>query len=153
MFDIQLTTETGRVPVTIARISGDIDSATSKLLQDRLMGAIHSGARHIVVDLARVPYMSSAGLRVLHEVFNQLRKANNEIDDDGLRKKMREGGYKSPHLKVANLSEQVRLGFETAGFDVYIEAFDDVKTAIERCELACCPQKTACSNRLHDRPV
>ncbi|MDP1547818.1 MAG: STAS domain-containing protein [Anaerolineales bacterium] len=131
MIDIQITNERGRVPVTVIQVEGDIDSTTYKTFQEIILETITNGARHILVDLAHVPFMSSAGLRALHEAFNQLRKANNEINDDELRKSISTGGYKSPHLKLLNLSEQVKVGFETAGFDIYIQTFTDLKAAVD----------------------
>lgn len=128
--DIQITNEPGRVPVTVLHVEGSIDSATYRNFQDVLLDAITNGARHILVDLTHASFMSSAGLRALHEAFNQLRKVNDEINDDELRKAMSSGGYKSPHLKLLNLSEQVKAGFETAGFDIYIETYTDLKTAV-----------------------
>jgi anti-anti-sigma factor len=128
--DIKISHETGRVPVTVIHVEGDIDSVTYRNFQDVLLDAIKGGTLHILVDLTHTSFMSSAGLRSLHEAFNQLRKVNNEINDDELRKAMSSGGYKSPHLKLLNLSEQVKIGFETAGFDIYIETYTDLKTAI-----------------------
>lgn len=128
--DIQISHETDRVAVTVVHVQGDIDSVTYRNFQDVLLDAIKGGARHILVDLTHTNFMSSAGLRALHETFNQLRKVNNEINDDELRKAMSSGGYKSPYLKLLNLSEQVKIGFETAGFDIYIETYTDLKTAI-----------------------
>lgn len=36
----------------------------------------------------------------------------------------------SPHLKLLNLSDEVRAAFATAGFDVYIQTFTDRQEAI-----------------------
>lgn len=43
---------------------GTLDSNTAKALEDRLMGAIVDEGRSVLVDLARLEFMSSAGLRV-----------------------------------------------------------------------------------------
>jgi hypothetical protein len=40
------------------------------------------------------------------------------------------GTYKSPHLKLLNLSPEARSAFETSGFDMYIDTFTDMRTAI-----------------------
>jgi hypothetical protein len=40
------------------------------------------------------------------------------------------GTYKSPHLKLLNLSPETKTAFETSGFDMYIETFTDKNTAI-----------------------
>jgi anti-anti-sigma regulatory factor len=83
------------------------------------------------LDLSNVSFVSSAGLRAIHSIFNQLRALHKDADDDTLRKNMSAGTYKSPYLKVTNLSPKIKEVFELGGFDTYIEAYDDVKKAVE----------------------
>jgi anti-anti-sigma regulatory factor len=40
------------------------------------------------------------------------------------------GTYKSPHLKLLNLSKETKTTFEMSGFDMFIETYDDRKKAI-----------------------
>jgi hypothetical protein len=47
-----------------------------------------------------------------------------------MRRGISAGTYKSPHLKLLNLSPETRTAFETSGFDMYIETYTDMKTAI-----------------------
>lgn len=128
--EIKVSTENGRVPVTVLHLDGNLDAASYKDLQDKAVELIKNGVRHILVDLSHTPFISSAGLRALHEIFNRLRKANSEGDDEEMRKKISAGTYKSPHLKLLNLSKEAKMVFETAGFDMYIETFTDMKTAV-----------------------
>jgi anti-anti-sigma factor len=51
--------------VTIVDLSGPIDSTTARSVDAKLTSLIHSGRTRIVIDLARVSYISSAGFRVL----------------------------------------------------------------------------------------
>jgi anti-anti-sigma regulatory factor len=93
---------------------------------------IDEGARYILVDLSHAPFVSSAGLRALHAVFNDLRSRHPEsnLSDEQMRKGISAGTYKSPHLKLLNLSPETKVAFETSGFDMYIDTFTDMKTAI-----------------------
>lgn len=130
MLDITTTTQNTRIPVTIIHISGEIDSSNYKLFQEQAEEAVANGARHLLLDMKNVAYISSAGLRVIHTLFNKLRDIHKDANDDELRKKMSAGAYKSPYVKVANLSERVKEAFELSGFDVYIEVFDDLSVAV-----------------------
>ena len=52
------------------------------------------------------------------------------MSDEDVRQGINDGTYKSPHLKLLNLSPEARVAFETAGFDMFIETFKDMKTAV-----------------------
>jgi anti-anti-sigma factor len=128
--EIKVTTENARVPLSIMHISGKIDSATHQIFQSRAEELIGNGTRYILVDLANTEFVSSAGLRALHNIFNKLRAVHQDVNDDDLRKKMSAGEYKSPFVKVVNSSAQIREIFEVSGFDTYIEAYDDLEKAV-----------------------
>lgn len=128
--ELKVMTETGKVPVTIIHVDGNLDAGSYKAFQDRAEELIKNGARHILVDLTHAPFVSSAGLRAFHEIFNQLRLAANEIEDEEMHKGISAGTYKSAHLKLLNLSPATKTSFQTAGFDMYIETFDDKQAAI-----------------------
>ncbi len=127
---IKVSTENRRVPVTVMEVTGNVDSSTHMAFQAKAEELIKGGARHILVDLTQVPYMSSAGLRALSAILNQLRAVNTDISQEEMLKRINEGTYKSPHLKLLNLSEATKTGFETAGFDMFLEAFTDNQKAL-----------------------
>jgi anti-sigma B factor antagonist len=128
--EITVTKENARVIITVLRVTGKIDSLTYQAFQAKADELIDGGARHLLVDLANVEYVSSAGLRALHNIFNKLRALHQDVNDDELRKKMSSGEYKSPYIKITNPSEQIREIFGVSGFDTYMEVFDDSGKAI-----------------------
>lgn len=130
--EIKVSTENGRVPVTVLHVDGNIDSSTYEQFQSTARKLIDEGARYVLVDLSHAPFVSSAGLRALHSLFNELRSRNPEanLNDEQIKKGISAGTYKSPHLKLLNLSPETRTAFETSGFDMYIETFTDRKAAI-----------------------
>jgi anti-anti-sigma factor len=130
--EIKVSKENGRVPVTVLHIDGNIDSSTYEQFQSRAKQLIDEGTRYILVDLSHAPFVSSAGLRALHALFNELRARNPEanLSDEQIKKGISAGTYKSPHLKLLNLSPETKAAFETSGFDMYIDTFTDKNTAI-----------------------
>lgn len=130
--EIKVSTESGRVPVTVLHVDGNIDSSTYEKFQLTAKKLVDEGARYILVDLSHAPFVSSAGLRALHSLFNDLRSRNPEanLSEEQIKKGISAGTYKSPHLKLLNLSPETKTAFETSGFDMYIDTFTDMKTAI-----------------------
>jgi len=129
--EIKVSTENGRVPVTVIHIDGNLDTTTYTTFQTKANELINSGARHILVDFAHSPYVSSAGLRVLHQMFIEL----NAIHPDAasaqdMKNGISDGTYKSPYLKLSNLSKETKTVFTATGFDMYLEFFDDIKKAV-----------------------
>ena len=130
--EIKVSTESGRVPVTVLHVDGNIDSSTYEKFQSTARKLIEEGSRYILVDLSHAPFVSSAGLRALHTLFNELRSRNPDanLSDEQIKKGISAGTYKSPHLKLLNLSPETKSAFETSGFDMYIDTFTDMKAAI-----------------------
>ena len=83
--------------VVVIAPAGRVDSTTSDELDRRLRAVLDRKAPRVVVDLAQVEYISSAGLRVLL----------------ALAKRMRE---QKGALALASLGDAVRQVFELAGF-------------------------------------
>lgn len=130
--EIKVSTEHGRVPVTVLHVDGNIDSATYETFKAKVDELINGGTRYILLDLSHVPFVSSAGLRAIHSIFNQLRSLHPDanLSDEAVKQGIAAGTYKSPHLKLLNLSKETRTAFELSGFDMFIDTFTDRKEAI-----------------------
>jgi anti-anti-sigma factor len=132
MMEIKVSTENRNVPITILHVDGNLDSATSDLFETKAEEIIKGGARYILIDLSHTPYVSSRGLRAIHHIFKELNAIHPDatLNDEAIRKGIFAGTYKSPYLKVTNLSTESKIVFKTTGFDLYIDSFDDVKDAV-----------------------
>ncbi|HLO17146.1 MAG TPA: STAS domain-containing protein [Anaerolineales bacterium] len=130
--DIKVSTEQARVPVTILHVEGDIDSFTYDDFLSKAQELIQDGARYLIIDLAQVPYISSAGLRAIYTIFKDLRAVHPEenLSEEQMENAAMMGTYKSPHLKLLNLSDGVHGVFQMGGFDRYIEIFTDREKAL-----------------------
>ena len=128
--NISATQEQARVPVTVLQVVGKTDSASADEFEKKVMEVIDAGARYLVLDLSKIPYMSSAGLRVLQEVFNKLRSLSDGKDDKEMYRQINDGSFKSPHLKLLNPTKEVLEVLKMSGFDMLVPIEKDLQTAI-----------------------
>lgn len=132
--DINVTTQQGRVPVTIVQPHGDIDASNYTELVRRFEQLIKGGAQDFVLDLADVSFMSSAGLAGLHTVAMLLRGEKLADTESGwaVLKSMdrsRDSGMQK-HIKLLNPQQAVAETFDKAGFTLFFEIFTDLKKAL-----------------------
>lgn len=130
--EIKAFNEKGRVPVTVMHVDGNLDSSTHEAFLAKANELINGGARYILVDLAHAKFITSAGFRAFNELFNKLRALHPDtnLSAEDIKKGISAGTYKSPHLKLLNMSDESRTAFELAGFDLFIETFTDMQTAV-----------------------
>ena len=128
--DVTVTQENGRVPVTVVQVAGNTDSASADEFEKKVMKIIDDGARYLVLDLSKVPYMSSAGLRVLQNVFDKLRSLSADESDKEMYRRINEGSFTSPHLKLLNPTKEVIEVLKMTGFDMLVSIETDLKKAV-----------------------
>jgi len=128
--EITVTQEQNRVPVSVLHVAGQTDSASAEVLQKKAMEIIDGGARYLIFDLSKVPYMSSAGLRVLQEVFNKLRAVAPDESDKDMHRHITDGSYQLPNLKIVNPTPEVMEVLKMSGFDMLISIEKDLKKAL-----------------------
>ena len=130
--DIKVFVESGTVPVTVMHVDGNIDASTYTVFQEKARELIEGGAHFILVDLEHAPYVSSAGMRALQSMYDQLRTRYPDLDvsNADVKKGISAGTYKSPHLKLLNPSKESIQTFEMTGLDMFIEIFTDKAAAL-----------------------
>jgi len=96
---------------TVLDAVGRIDSVTATALEEKLLGLLKEGPQALIIDFARVDYISSAGLRVLLMAAKQ---------------------SKAAHCKFAlcSLKAQVRDVFDISGFGTIIALHPDRDSAL-----------------------
>jgi anti-sigma B factor antagonist len=97
--------------VDLIEISGRIDSSTANDLGSALNERINQGTINMVVDLAKVDYMSSGGLRELVAALKRVKK---------------DGG----DLRLCAPSPRVREVLQLAGLDSLFQTFDEQVHAV-----------------------
>ncbi len=128
--ELTVSQEQGRVPVTVIHVKGEVTTDTHDALQTQAKQAIQAGARYIVLDLSHVPYVSSYGIRAISQIFTWLRDVSKDESEEVVNKGMKDGTFKSSHLKLVNPTPRVLTILTTTGIDMFLEIHKDLKQAI-----------------------
>jgi anti-anti-sigma factor len=98
--------------VKVAEVEGRIDTATSRVFEQRCAEVIDGGARKMALDLAAVAYISSAGLSSVLAVVKRMGAAGGAI-------------------VVCGLTGVVKEVFAISGFDTIMPVVPDLARALE----------------------
>jgi len=96
--------------IVILRLQGRLDGLTSQDLDEELKEQINSGCTKFILDLSKLDYISSSGLRVLLVGQKQVQPARGS-------------------LLLLNVNEQIKEVFEISGFTSLFKFFDDETAA------------------------
>ena len=109
--------------VAVFRLEGPLDSTTSGQLQSVIMPAAEAAPHRLVIDFARVGYVSSAGLRVVLMAAKQARAAGGEIAIFGLTNPVREmfdiSGFALVIAIVETQADAIQATRGTKGEDIW----------------------------------
>ena len=87
-------------------LSGRLDSNNAAAVEQALLARIEAGDSRLVIDLADLDYISSAGLRVFLVVAKKLRQQQGR-------------------LSLCNMSKTIRQVFEISGFVSILSVCED----------------------------
>lgn len=101
--------------ILIATVAGQVNSANAADLEAQMLARVTEGEHQWVVDLGRLDYISSAGLRVILMLAKRLR------EQDG-------------SLVLCNLQPHVFEVFDVSGFLAILQVADDRAQALQQLE-------------------
>ena len=70
----ELVTPAWEGSVPVALVHGEIDLANARRMRDAVIALVAEDAPGLIVDLADVPYLDSAGIQALFDVVRHLRE-------------------------------------------------------------------------------
>jgi anti-anti-sigma factor len=103
-----------RVPVTILELQDRVNMGNFAELDKAAADAYTAGARNMVIDLSRVPSLTSAGIRSIVGIYNLLHNP----------------GEKGGQLKLACSTPYVRQVLEIAGLLDKLEVYNSLEQAV-----------------------
>jgi anti-anti-sigma factor len=132
--DLTISTEHGRVPVTVLHLRGAVDASNFEDLIVEAQKAHKAGARDMLLDLGEVEYISSSGLVALQSIAALLRGEQATDLEEGWAalhtiQRDREAGLQQ-HFKLLDPQPRVRQMLETVGFARFLQVFDDLGLAV-----------------------
>jgi anti-anti-sigma regulatory factor len=133
--DISVSQASGRVPVTVIKLDGQLDGQNFQELITKAQELHSAGARDFLLDLSDLAYISSAGLVALHSVALMAR--GEELPD-------LEGGWSTyrsmgrtteagvqKHVKLLNPRSEILGVLDMVGFSSVFEIFTDREEAVK----------------------
>jgi anti-sigma B factor antagonist len=115
--EITTTQVEGEVLVTVLQLKGEVGSHNYEELRDEAFAVIDGGAEHLLLDLTELTYMSSAGLRAMHAIYNKLQGPEEEAST-------------SQRLKLLGPPPNILSLVNTIGFNIYVEIYDTLEEAV-----------------------
>ena len=98
--------------VTVASVEGRLDAVSAPELESELSTVINDGQTSLILDLSRLEYVSSAGLRVILTTAKKLKTVQGK-------------------LALCNLQETVMQIFEISGFCSILTIVPDKEAAFK----------------------
>ncbi|HET6444091.1 MAG TPA: STAS domain-containing protein [candidate division Zixibacteria bacterium] len=126
--EITTSNEMGQVPITVFHLSGSLTDEEPLISQ--VTAQYESGMRYALLDLSEVGYISSSGLRAIHNVFMLLRGNDPEESDESMTKGIARGTYTSPNLKLYKPKKEAMKTLHISGYDMFLEIYKKYKEAI-----------------------
>jgi anti-anti-sigma regulatory factor len=133
---MQITTEQiqANVPVTILRLSGDLDGSNYRDVIAKAQELHGSGARHLIIDLTNVPFMSSAGIVALHNAALLFGGKEAPDVENGWRalkavSSAEEAGMQA-QVKLLNPEPRVTKALDQTGLLSFFPVFEDEAAAV-----------------------
>ena len=131
--EIEVTQEKGKVPVSVVHIKGDLDASSYRDLVSTAQKLYNAGVRSLLLDLAGLVFISSAGLASLHVITKMFRGEKADLEDGwGTYKEIdreRDSGFQK-NVKLLSPSPDVDKVLETVGFKHFFEVYTDLDEAV-----------------------
>ena len=102
--------------VDVLAIVGRLDAAGAPQLRQELDGLFEGGRSQVVLDLAKLEYIASPGLRVLIEARKRAREHKR--------------GAATGDVRIANLPSRIQEVFNLTGFTSLFEIYQDTDEAV-----------------------
>lgn len=132
--NISVSQVQGKIPVTVIKLSGQLDGQTYQDLINKGREAYKAGWRDFLVDMTDLTYVSSAGLVALHSMALLVKGEELPDTESGWSAyrsmgRSRDAGMQQ-HMKLLNPRDEVRSVLEMVGFNSVFEIYADLDEAV-----------------------
>jgi anti-anti-sigma factor len=117
--DLKISSEERQVdvPVTVFHLRGWLDAQSEGQLLEDARTAYEAGARYLLIDMAELDTLTSAGMRALQKVYQVFTPKDDK--------------FKVAHLKLCNAPPQIYNVLGVTGFLQQIPMYESLDTALE----------------------
>jgi len=96
---------------TVVRLAGEIDAASAATVQQKVLPLSVPNCR-IILDMSKVAYMSSAGLRMLLSVYRQISGNKGRVVLAGMSDELKETMSMTGFLGYFTVKDTLEMGFQ-----------------------------------------
>jgi len=134
--EITVSKEQGRFTVAIISLAGHLDGQSYQSLIKKAREVFETVSKNIVLDMADLTYISSAGLVSLNTITLMIRGEALPDPEQGwstlksMDRPHSAGGAKI-NLKLLNPRPEITAVFEMVGFLEFFDVFTDKQTAVD----------------------
>jgi anti-anti-sigma regulatory factor len=132
---INFSKQEARVPVIVMQLAGNLDASNYTEVIAKAQGAYDEGARDLLIDLSKVPYVSSAGLMSLHTaalIFAGYAMSAKESGRPAFRSiNAQNEKIVRQHVKLLNPQPAVEHVLDTVGLKQFLDIYTDLETAVQ----------------------
>ena len=131
---ISFSKQEGRIPVTVMHLTGNLDASNYTDIIAKAQEIYNEGTRDLLIDLSKVPYISSAGLMSLHAVVlifagkSVLSKETNRPSFRSIDPQRDKAGLQ--HVKLLSPQIAVEQVLDVVGLKQFLDIHTDFETAI-----------------------
>jgi len=135
---IAFSKHNGVVPVSVMKLTGNLDASNYASVIAKAQEAYDEGARHLLIDLSEVPYVSSAGLMSLHSValiFGGYAMKNGSGRPAFRSVNAQNEKVVRQHVKLLNPQSAVDEVLDTVGLKQFLDVHTELEAAVLSFEL------------------
>jgi len=131
---ISISKQQGKVLVTVMQLMGDLDASTYTDVINKAQEVYDEGSRDLLIDLEKVPYVSSAGLMSLHTII-KIFSGQSAQPKDGGRPSFRaintdQDAPVRAHVKLLHPQPVVEQVLDMVGLKLFFDIYKDLETAV-----------------------
>jgi anti-anti-sigma factor len=106
----------GRTPITVLHLQGTLDAAGEEKLLAAARDAHNAGSRSLIINLAKVDILTSAGMRAIHKIY----KFYTPVEERSKRSR----------VKICKAPAEVKNILGITGFLLNIPNYESLQSAI-----------------------
>ena len=107
----------GKPNIAVFHVAGWLDAQSEGQFVDAIQKAKDGGTQYVLLDLAQMDTITSAGIRALQKAYQIVTP--------------REDAYKVPHLKLCNAPAQIYQVLGITGFLMNVPMYESMEDAVE----------------------
>jgi len=124
--EITVTIEQRREPVAVMHLEGSIDASNFVQIVDKAQELYQNPARNLILDLSKVPTISSTGIAAIHKIALLYSGLPAEMTHPDLTHSSNARKY----VKLLSPQPAVDKALETAGLKLFFKVFQDRESAL-----------------------